>query len=86
VWLQSLNETFYSVWAPDITEFSDYLSVNADIFSQFNTSLAYNPLTQVWPISHAHLKRVMGKPSPFCQCCGQVSMLLYACDSSRRTT
>jgi hypothetical protein len=48
LWLQSLNETFYTAWQPDQPDFSDLLSVNADIFSQFNSSLAYNPFTQVW--------------------------------------
>jgi sodium-dependent phosphate transporter len=44
--LNSLNETFYTAWQPDQPDFSDLLSVNADIFSQFNSSLAYNPFTQ----------------------------------------
>lgn len=46
--LQSLNQTFYAAWQPDQPDFQDLLSVNQqDIFSQFNTSLAYNPFIQV---------------------------------------
>lgn len=44
---QTLNQTFYAAWEPDQPDFQSLLAVNTDIFSQFNTSLAYNPFTQV---------------------------------------
>lgn len=45
--LNALNETFYSAFTPVAPNYTELVDTNLAIFSQFNTTLAYNPFSQV---------------------------------------
>ena len=50
--MQGLNSTFYSAFSPTVKDVSQLANVTGTILKQFNTSLAYNPFSQVRLCSH----------------------------------
>lgn len=45
---QALNSSFAQAFAPVQANMTAVITSNLSIFEQFNTSLAYNPFSQVW--------------------------------------
>lgn len=67
---QALNETFYSAFTPVAPNYTELVDTNLAIFSQFNTTLAYNPFSQV-SLCHRH-----DGDASMHSCCGSTTRLV----------